>query len=156
MVEETVLKNNRVNLSLTNRQDSNLKRLAISINMKPSSLAVSLLDRGMYDKKMIKELEQERHIYSTQMIVSKGGGNKKINRVNLSLTDKQFMNLKRLSIKLNIRHTKLAALIIEKCLSNVQLINDLQNEYCTQKAYRIVPINKNGELTFTLIGRDDL
>ncbi|MED1472633.1 hypothetical protein [Bacillus salipaludis] len=156
MVEETVLKNNRVNLSLTNRQVSNLKRLAVSINMKPSSLAVLLLDRGLYDKKMIKELEQERHIYSTQMIVSKGGGNKKINRVNLSLTDKQFMNLKRLSIKLNIRHTKLAALIIEKCLSDVLLINYLQNEYCTQKAYRIVPINKKGELTFTLIGRDDL
>ncbi|KAA0780880.1 hypothetical protein [Bacillus sp. TE8-1] len=157
MIEGKTLKDNRVNLSFTNRQHSNLKRFSVSLNMRISSLGALLLDIGLSDKKLIKELEQERLIHGSQLIEAKGGGNKKINRVNLSLTNQRFMKLKRLSMRLNIRHTKLAAVIIEKCLSNVGLINMLQDKYCTQKAYRIVPINNGGgELTFVLTGRDDL
>lgn len=153
MIESKDLKINRVNISLTNQQHINLKRLAISLNIRTASLGALLVDRQLSDMDLIKELKQASQ---TTYIEGKGLGNKKINRVNLSLTDQQFMRLKRLSISLNIRITTLAALLIEKSLSDVTLINELQQEFTTQKAYKIVPIQNNGELKYALTGREDL
>jgi hypothetical protein len=86
------------------------------------------------------------------MIEDKGLGGKKVHRVNVSLTNKQSFKLNRLATACNMKPTTLAGLLIEKSLNNVQLINELQKEYCTQKAYRIIIINNE----YVLSGREDL
>jgi hypothetical protein len=90
------------------------------------------------------------------MIEGKGLGNKKINRVGLSLSNQYDSKLRRLATACNIKHTTLAGLIIEKYLDNVQLVYELQKDYCTQAAYRVIPVNKNGQLEYVLSGSDDL
>jgi hypothetical protein len=90
------------------------------------------------------------------MIEGKGLGNKKVNRVNVSLTNKQSYKLNRLATACNMKPTTLAGLLIEKCLDNAQLVADLQKEYCTQSSYKIVLVNNNGELHYLLNGRADL
>jgi hypothetical protein len=90
------------------------------------------------------------------LIEGKGLGNKKVHRVNVSLTNKQGSKLNRLAVACNMRPTTLAALLIDKSLDNVQLVNELQKEYCTQTAYKIVLINNGSELNYVLKGREDL
>jgi hypothetical protein len=55
-----------------------------------------------------------------------------------------------------MKTASLAGLLIEKCLDNVQLVNELQKEYCTQSAYKVVVVNNNGELNYVLAERADL
>jgi hypothetical protein len=86
------------------------------------------------------------------MIEGKGLGGKKVNRVNLSLTNKQSLKLNRLATACNMKPTSLAALLIQKSLDDVQLVNELQKEYCTQRAYRVIVINNE----YVLSGREDL
>lgn len=86
------------------------------------------------------------------MIEGKGLGNKKVHRVNVSMTNKQAAKLNRLAIACNMKPTTLAGLLIEKSLDNVMLVNELQKEYCTQKAYRIIIVNNE----YVLSGREDL
>lgn len=86
------------------------------------------------------------------MIEGKGLGGKKVHRVNVSLTNKMSSKLTKLATACNMRPTTLAALLIEKGLSNVQLVNELQKEYCTQSAYRLIIINNE----YVLSGREDL
>jgi hypothetical protein len=84
------------------------------------------------------------------MIEGKGLGGKKINRVNVSLTNKYSLKLNRLSTACNLKPTTLAGKLIENCLDNPQLVAELQKEYCTQSAYRVLLINKGGELHYVL------
>jgi hypothetical protein len=86
------------------------------------------------------------------MIEGKGLGGKKVNRVNLSLTNKQSIKLNRLATACNMKPTTLAALLIQKSLDDVQLVNELQKEYCTQSAYRVIVINNE----YVLSGREDI
>ncbi|WML38720.1 hypothetical protein RCG19_16150 [Neobacillus sp. OS1-2] len=86
------------------------------------------------------------------MIEGKGLGGKKIHRVNTSLTNKVSSKLNRLATACNMKPTTLAGILIEKGLSNVQLVNDLQKEYCTQAAYKVVIINNE----YVLCGREDI
>jgi hypothetical protein len=62
------------------------------------------------------------------------------------------MKLNRLATACNMKPTTLAALLIEKSLANIQLVNELQKEYCTQSAYRVIVINNE----YVLSGREDL
>lgn len=90
------------------------------------------------------------------MIEGKGLGGKKINRVGLSISNEYDSKLRKLATACNMKHTTLAGLLVEMSLDNVQLINDLQNEYCLQRAYRVRLVRGNGELHYVLSGRDDL
>jgi hypothetical protein len=84
------------------------------------------------------------------IIEGKGLGGKRINRVNISLSNKNSLKLNRLATACNLKPTTLAGLFIEKCLDNPQLVAEMQKEYCTQSAYRVLLINKGGELHYVL------
>ncbi|OIK14246.1 hypothetical protein BIV60_12120 [Bacillus sp. MUM 116] len=90
------------------------------------------------------------------MIEEKGLGNKKINRVGISLSNRNDSKLRKLATACGMGHTTLAGLIIEKSLNNAQMVAELQKEYCIQSAYKVVVINNKGELNYVLSGREDL
>jgi hypothetical protein len=90
------------------------------------------------------------------VIEGKGLGGKKVNRVNVSMTNKLSLKLNRLATACNMKPTSLAGLLIERCLNDPRLVSELQKEYCTEKAYRLVFINNQGELNYVLSGREDL
>jgi hypothetical protein len=90
------------------------------------------------------------------VIEGKGLGGKKVNRVNVSMTNKLSLKLNRLATACNMKPTSLAGLLIERCLNDSRLVSELQKEYCTEKAYRLVFINNQGELNYVLSGREDL
>ena len=74
------------------------------------------------------------------MIEGKGLGGKKVNRVNVSMTNRMNQKLNKLATACNMRPTTLACLLIEKSLDNVQLISDLQREFAIHTAYKVLPI----------------
>lgn len=84
------------------------------------------------------------------MIEGKGLGGKRINRVNVSLSNKYSSKLNRLATSCNMKPTTLAGLLIEMSLDNVKLVQQLQDEYGVHNAYRVVPVQHNGEIIFTL------
>ncbi|PAD86654.1 hypothetical protein CHH55_16930 [Niallia circulans] len=92
------------------------------------------------------------------MIEGKGLGGKKVNRVGISLTNKDSSKLNKLATSCNMKPTTLAGLIIEKCLNNPQFVAQLQEEFCIQKAYKVLLIKdfKTGEYNYVLSGRNDL
>ncbi|MCM3724593.1 hypothetical protein M3226_02610 [Neobacillus cucumis] len=89
------------------------------------------------------------------MIEGKGLGGKKVHRVNVSLTNKQAYKLNRLAAACNMKPTTLAALLIEKGLNDALLVSELQKEFCTERAYRVVVVHNKGELNYVLSGRED-
>jgi hypothetical protein len=90
------------------------------------------------------------------MIEEKGLGNKKIVRRSVSLSNEYDSKLMKLATACRMKPASLASLLLETCLDDISLINKLQNEYCTEKAYKIRPVNHNGKIMYTLTGRDDL
>jgi hypothetical protein len=93
------------------------------------------------------------------MIEEKGLGGKKVNRVGISISNEYDGKLRKLATACNMKHTTLAGLLVEMSLDNLQLVNNLQNQYCTQKAYKIVFVRNtegNGEIQYVLSGREDL
>jgi len=84
------------------------------------------------------------------MIEGKGLGGKKINRVNMSLSNKYNSKLSRLATACNMKPTTLAGLLIEISLDDSDLIARLQDEYCTHSAYKVIPLKDNGELVYCL------
>ena len=90
------------------------------------------------------------------MIEEKGLGNKKVNRVNLSLSNRNFSKLNKLATACRMKPTQLAGMLLEMSLNDISLVNKLQDEYCLEKAYKIIPVNNNGEIFYTLTGRNDL
>lgn len=84
------------------------------------------------------------------MIEGKGLGGKKVNRVNISLTNKYNQKLSRLAVSCNIKPTTLAGLLIERCLDDPKLIAALQNDHNIHSAYKIVPIQHQGEIIYTI------
>jgi hypothetical protein len=86
------------------------------------------------------------------MIEGKGLGNKKINRVNVSLNNSYNKKLMRLATACNMRPTSLACLLIELSLDSAELISKLQNEYGIHSAYKVVPVKDHatGELEYVL------
>nr|WP_309099050.1 hypothetical protein [Fredinandcohnia onubensis] len=89
------------------------------------------------------------------MIEGKGLGGKKVNRVNISLSNSYELKLNKLATACNIRYPgTLAALLVEMCLDDTKLVSYLQNEYCIQDAYRVIPVQKyhNGDVEYLLKG----
>ncbi|WHZ03412.1 hypothetical protein QNH48_01555 [Neobacillus sp. YX16] len=76
--------------------------------------------------------------------------------MNVSLTNKQAFKLNRLATACNMKPTTLATVLIEKGLNDVSLVSEMQKEYCTEKAYRVIVVNNNGELNYVLSGREDI
>jgi hypothetical protein len=90
------------------------------------------------------------------LIEGKGLGGKKINRVNVSLSNKIESKLRRLATACDMKPTTLAGMLIDIGLNDARLVSELQREYCKESAYRVVVVNNNGELTYVLTGREDL
>jgi hypothetical protein len=90
------------------------------------------------------------------MIEGKGLGGKKVNRVNVSISNKFSLKLNRLATACNVKPTTLAGKLIERCLNDPGVVSEFQKEYCTQSAYKIVVINNGGELNYVLRGREDI
>lgn len=89
-------------------------------------------------------------------LIGKGLGGKKIYWVNVSLTNKQSFKLNRLATACNMKPTALARMLIDLCLNNVELVDKLQQEFCTQTSYRVVLVNNGGgELVYLLNGREE-
>ncbi|MDP5274371.1 hypothetical protein [Chengkuizengella axinellae] len=70
---------------------------------------------------------------------SRGVGGKKVNRVNVSLSNFDFINLKRLSISCDQRHTSLAEFIITTALNDPQFVRSVQDKYNVNEFYRVTP-----------------
>lgn len=49
----------RVNVSLTNKQAYKLNRLATACNMKPTTLAAVLIEKGLNDFRLVSELQKD-------------------------------------------------------------------------------------------------
>ncbi|KMY49582.1 hypothetical protein [Peribacillus loiseleuriae] len=86
------------------------------------------------------------------MIEGKGLGNKKVNRVGVSLSNAFNQKLNKLAVACNMKPTTLAGLLIERSLNNPRLISDLQNEHAVHTAYKVLPIRdyETGELLYVL------
>ncbi|MGD6871247.1 hypothetical protein ACQCU1_03505 [Sutcliffiella horikoshii] len=88
------------------------------------------------------------------MIEGKGLGNKKINRVGVSLSNSYHKKLANLAIACQTKPTSLAGLIIERCLDDASMVSQLQNEFGVYMTYRVIPITKHDAdgVTYKLIG----
>lgn len=86
------------------------------------------------------------------MIEGKGLGNKRVNRINLSVTNEYTSKLNRLAVACGMKPTSLACLLLEKSLDNQELVNNLQEEYNIHNAYKVVPVRNydTGEVKYTL------
>lgn len=74
------------------------------------------------------------------MIEGKGLGNKKVNRVNVSLSNKYETKLRRLAVSCNMRPTTLAARLIELSLDSPEVVYTLQNKFNVHNAYKVIPL----------------
>jgi hypothetical protein len=74
------------------------------------------------------------------MIEGKGLGGKKINRVNVSLSNAYDLKLRRLAIACNMKPTTLAGLLVQLSLDNADLVAELQKNHCKYNAYKVMPI----------------
>lgn len=74
------------------------------------------------------------------MIEGKGLGGKRVNRVNISLSNHYEANLRRLAVACDMKPTTLAGLLVELGLDNADLVSELQNERCKYAAYKVTPI----------------
>lgn len=84
------------------------------------------------------------------MIEGKSLGGKRICRVNISLTNAENQKLSKLATACNMRPTTLAHLLITRCLDDPLLVSRLQDEFGIYNAYRVVPVNHNGEIQYML------
>lgn len=75
---------------------------------------------------------------------------KRLNRVNLSLTDAYKKKLDMLAVSCNMHPTTMAEVMVRLCLDNANTINYLQEKYNVNPEYKILPIREDGELRFTL------
>lgn len=94
-----------------------------------------------------------------EMIEGKGLGNKKVNRVGVSLSNDYSLKLNRLATSCGMKPTTLAGLILERGLDDPKLVRVLQKEFCKYAAYRVLPIKnyETGEVEYSLNNneRDD-
>ncbi len=86
------------------------------------------------------------------MIEGKGLGGKKINRVNMSLSNLYDTKLKRLATSCNMPPTTLACLLIELSLDSDALVSVLQDRYNVHNAYRVLTLEnyETGEIELIL------
>lgn len=86
----------------------------------------------------------------------RGLGGKLVNRLVSYFSNKQFYDLKKLATACNMKPAELNREIITRVMYDSQFITELQNDYCTQAAYRVRIIQKDRIPRYELAGRDDL
>lgn len=86
------------------------------------------------------------------MIEGKGLGNKKINRINLSVTNTVNKNLNRLAVACNMRPTTLAAHILETSLNDPSFVHKLQSDLNVYQPYKLVPVQNKGVIEYVIKG----
>jgi hypothetical protein len=88
------------------------------------------------------------------MIDGKGLGDKRINRVNVSLSNQYKNKLNRLATACNMRPTELAGYLIQQCLDNLKFVDQLQQERCIHPAYRVTVVRDvhNGRVIYVTKG----
>jgi hypothetical protein len=74
------------------------------------------------------------------VIEGKGLGDKKVNRVGVSLSNEYLTKLNRLSTACHMKPTTLAGLLLERCLDDPIIVAALQKEFCLHTAYKVLPI----------------
>lgn len=60
---------NRVNVSLDNQFNKKLNRLAVSCNMKPTTLAGMLIEMCLDNVELVRQLQDEYGVYNAYMVV---------------------------------------------------------------------------------------
>lgn len=89
------------------------------------------------------------------MIEEKGLGNKKVVRRSVSLSNEYDSKLMKLATACRFKPASLVSYLVERCLDDITLVNELQDHFCTQKAYRVVLVKNNGKVHYTLTGRTE-
>ncbi|MEF7566378.1 hypothetical protein V4V35_25655 [Bacillus infantis] len=84
------------------------------------------------------------------MIEGKGLGGKKVNRVNVSITNASLSKLNKLATACSVKPTTLAGMLIDRSLDNPQLVSELQKEFAVHTAYKVLPVRRNGETQYVL------
>lgn len=82
----------------------------------------------------------------------RGLGNKRVCRVGINLTNEMNNKLSRLAISCGIAKSTLAATLIERCLDDPLIVSKLQKEFNKHEAYKVLPININGETKYMFRG----
>jgi hypothetical protein len=82
----------------------------------------------------------------------RGLGNKKINRVNLSLSNEYLLKLRWMAQACGFRPTELAGMLLEMILDDPQKMYDLQDEFCRYEAYRVRVVRMMGHTHYELPG----
>jgi hypothetical protein len=92
------------------------------------------------------------------MIEGKGLGGKRVNRLGLSITNKEENDLYKLATACNMKPAEMAWRCLRRCLYDPVILNEFQKEFCTQSAYkvRVVQDYKSWGLDYVLAGREDL
>jgi hypothetical protein len=70
----------------------------------------------------------------------RGIGGARVNRVGISLSNKDSFKLNRLATACQMKPTTLAGLLVEMSLNNADIVAELQREHCLYSAYKIIPI----------------
>ena len=73
---------------------------------------------------------------------------KRLNRVNISLSNEYDSKLNKLSIACNTRPTTLAELIVRQVLDNSSYVHHLQDQYNIYPAFKILIVNENGVIKY--------
>jgi hypothetical protein len=87
------------------------------------------------------------------LIEEKGLGDKRVNRVGISLSNRYHSKLNKLAVACSVKPTTLAGLLVELSLDNADLVAEIQKDRCKYAAYKVTPI-----VTYQLYNnrRDDL
>ena len=91
------------------------------------------------------------------MIEGKGLGDKKINRVGISLSNSYEKKLHQLATACQLKPTTLAGMLVERCLDDPLLIEQLQNELNVHSAYRVIPYidYRSNDVIYLMDEKDD-
>lgn len=82
----------------------------------------------------------------------RGLGGKRVCRVGINLTNEMNSKLSRLAVACGMPKTTLAALLVERCLDDPIIVSKLQQEFNKHAAYKVLPINVNGETKYMFRG----
>lgn len=82
----------------------------------------------------------------------RGLGNKRVCRISVNVTNKMNNKLTKLATACGMPKTTLAALLIERCLDDPVIVSKLQQEFNKHAAYKVLPINRNGETEYMFRG----
>jgi hypothetical protein len=90
------------------------------------------------------------------MIEGKGLGGKQVCKLSVNLTNKVESDLRKLATACNMKPAALIREILTHSMYDSLVVSKLQDKYCTERAYRVRLVQKNGINNYALTGRDDL